>query len=163
MAGRTSLATLPEQAAPLARTPGNSAGETVRPVTPTDPSQISSRISLPRLADLLLPYIREGRSPSAAASTAQAGQSRGIPANGAQGPTSNPTEWNAPRESSMDELISREPKGPLRSFADIPTELTREIQKAREDIAKQGGGLEAMRAMMQELSTQDAPSMSFTV
>lgn len=116
----------------------NRSGEVARPVEPVGAAVEARRISQPRLANLFLP------------------EGRGEPARGAAdgtdaGGTATP--------------LAAEPKGPLRSFADIPTRLTREIQKAREAIAEEGGGVEAMRAMMRALAAQQSsgPTLSITI
>ena len=47
---------------------------------------------------------------------------------------------------------TREAAGPLRSFVEVPTELTKKIQKARDAIAAQGGGVAAMQSLMREMA-----------
>ena len=48
-----------------------------------------------------------------------------------------------------------EPAGPLRSFVEVPTELTKKIQQAREALAGQEGGVSSIQAAIQQMSAME--------
>ena len=48
-----------------------------------------------------------------------------------------------------------EPAGPLRSFVEVPTELTKKIQQAREALAGQEGGVSSIQAAVQQMSAME--------
>lgn len=76
---------------------------------------------------------------------------------------STPADLIAQLRSPESTAQRQTPKGPLASFAEVPTMMTKEIQKARDAIAEQGGGLQAMQSMMKELAAPAEPSLSITV
>ena len=92
------------------------------------------------------------------ARTSNEGDQKGTARTGDR-PLSLQEQQPTPRDEAIGMLWEKraapEPAGPLRSFVEVPTELTKKIQKAREALAGQEGSVSSIQAAVKQMSAME--------